>query len=110
MIKRGDIFPTEGIKYGVSKQYGPWAMLKAIDDRKCHLPITIFFTNPQEIKGAECVRIAEILTSDLKLIRYQGRAISINIVAVVGEGVEFREDNMGRVSTPEEDVAALFGL
>ena len=61
MIKKNDIYPTDGLKFGVSKQHGPWAMMKALGDRPGNI-VSVFITNPEEIRG----QAAQLTEDDLK--------------------------------------------
>ena len=111
MLKRGDIFPTYGVKFGVSYKHGPWAMTSVIGSRPGNY-ISLFVKNPEVLKGAEAFRVIDIVTVDPKQ-RYEktsGKWYQTVNVECYAEPVEVRADGEGGVKTPEEDVAALFGL
>lgn len=109
MIKRNDIYPTEGLKFGVSKQHGPWAMMKALGDRPGNI-VSVFITNPEEIRNADAFKVVEIMSVEPKQRQYNGKWVQTVNVQIVAEAVEFRADNQGRVSTPEDEVRKYMGI
>lgn len=110
MIERGDIFPTEGMKFGVSKKHGPWGMLKCLGDRPGNV-VSMFVKNPIEIKDAAAFKIVNILSVEPKQRQYKGHWVQIVNVVVEAEAVEFRVDtHRGTVTTPEDEMSRFFGL
>lgn len=109
MIKKNDIYPTDGLKFGVSKQHGPWAMMKALGDRPGNI-VSVFITNPEEIRNADAFKVMEIMSVEPKQRQYNGKWVQTVNVQIVAEAVEFRANSQGGVTTPEDDVASFFGL
>ena len=110
MIERGDIFPTEGMQFGVSKKHGPWAMLKCLGDKPGSI-VSLFVKNPIEIKDADAFKIVNILAVDPRQRAYKGHWVQIVNVTVEAEAVEFRFDRKrGAVTTPEDEVKKYLGM
>lgn len=109
MIKKNDIYPTDGLKFGVSKQHGPWAMMKALGDRPGNI-VSVFITNPEEIRNADAFKVMEIMSVEPKQRQYNGKWVQTVNVQILAEAVEFRADSQGRVSTPEDEVRKYMGI
>lgn len=109
MIKRGEIYPTEGMKFGVSKIHGPWGMLKCLGEKPGSV-VSLFVKNPEAIKDSDAFKIDEIISVSPRQRLFKGKWVQIVNVVVVAEPVEFRSDSRGRVSTPEDDIDAFMRL
>lgn len=110
MLKKNDIFPTADLQYGYSNKHGAWAMLKVIGKEKKGDVVTLWITNPTEIRKATNFRVSDITSVSTRYRLMNGKLVETCNVTARAEAVEIRVDADGTKHTPEDDIAEFFGL
>ena len=111
MVKVGDVFSTEGVKYGNGFK-GMWAMIKVPGKRFAKGkggPITVWVTNPIDIKDSSKFWIKEIVAVEHGFSVVGSNWYSnVNVQVIAGANPERIE--RGQFVTPQDDLNKLFGL